>query len=397
MRIVVSVVLCVALIGVAAGASYLIFTTEPVAARETATRRTAALVETTVVSRGTYRPHLAVLGVVEPARDVTLSPRVSGQVIDVQPGFVPGGIVTTDQPLVRIDPADFERVLTSRQGELKQVEAELAIEQGRQAVARQEFELLGETIDPANRALVLREPQIASIRAQLESVRAAVEQAQLDLERTTVTAPFDAQILSRQVNIGSQVVPGDELARIVGVDEYWIMASVPLRDLRWITFADDNTIGSTVHVRHPTAWPAGAARRGLVSRLIGSVDAQSRLARVLVAVSDPLARRTNGPPLILGTIVELQIEGEPLEDVIRLDRTYLRQDDTVWVMADEQLDIRDVDVVFRDAEYAYIRNGLDDNEHVVTTSLATVSDGLQLRLAEDVPEAQRDVDDEAAP
>jgi hypothetical protein len=72
-------------------------------------------------------------------------------------------------------------------------------------------------------------------------------------------------------------------------------------------------------------------------------------------------------------------------DVVRLNRDHLRQNDTVWVMADGKLDIRDVNVVFRDAEYAYIRSDLDEGEHVVTTSLATVTQGLALRREDDAP------------
>ncbi|MDY7109264.1 MAG: efflux RND transporter periplasmic adaptor subunit [Planctomycetota bacterium] len=397
LRVLLTVVVCIVLIGAAAGATYLIYSTEPTAERETVTRKTAALVETTAAGRGTYRPRLEVLGVVEPARDVVLGPRVSGQIVRLEPAFVPGGLVKAGQELLRIDPADFEQVLTSRQAELEQVQASLAIEEGRQEVARQEFELLGEEIDSANRALVLREPQIRSIRAQLRAAEAAVEQAKLDLSRTTVSAPFDAQILSRTANLGSQVAPGDALARLVGVDEYWVMASVPLRDLRWISFPQDGGRGSSVQIRHTTAWGPGAVRGGYVSRLIGNVDQQSRLARVLVVVPDPLARETDGPPMILGTIVELQIEGQPLAGVVRLDREYLRQNDTVWVMADGKLDIREVEVVFRDAEHAFVRSGLDEGEDVVTTSLATVTQGLPLRREGDTTSTRSDeAGDEAA-
>jgi hypothetical protein len=65
---------------------------------------------------------------------------------------------------------------------------------------------------------------------------------------------------------------------------------------------------------------------------------------------------------------------------VRLDRQYLRQNDTVWVKSEGQLDIRQAEVVYRDAEYAYIRSGLEAGDEVVTTSLATVSQGLALRL-----------------
>ncbi len=379
-RILATTVVCVAFLAVAAGATYLIYTTEPTAQSEAATRRTSALVETIVVSRGTYAPRLSVLGVVEPARDIILSPRISGQVIATEPAFVPGGLVEAGQPLLKIDSADFERTLTARVSDLKIVEAMLAIEEGRQAVARKEFELLGEDIDPANRALVLREPQIASIRAQVEAAEAAVEQARLDLDRTTVIAPFAAQIISQRANIGSQVSPGEELARLVGIEEYWVMASVPLRDLRWVKFPDDGELGASVQIRQTTAWEPEVFREGQVARLIGSVDQQSRLARVLVTVPDPLARTIDGPPLILGAIVELQIEGQVLADVIRLERAYLRQNNTVWVKVDNALDIRIVDIAFSDADYAYIRHGLEAGEHVVTTSLATVTQGLGLRL-----------------
>jgi RND family efflux transporter MFP subunit len=387
-RVVASIVACLVLIGGAVGTSWLIFSSEPTAQREGATRRSAALVETLVAERGTYRPRLEVLGVVEPARDIVLSPRVSGQIIRLEPVFVPGGLVTKDQALLGIDPADFERALTVRRAELHQVEAELAIEEGRQQVARREFELLGESIDPANRALVLREPQIESVRARVQAAVAAVEQAQLDLDRTTVRAPFDAQILSRVVDAGSQVAPGDRLGRLVGVDEYWVIASVPLRDLRWLRFPTGDEPGAQVRLRHTTAWEPGVFREARVSRLIGSVDQQTRLARVLVTVPDPLGRTTEGPPLILGTIVELQIEGQVLENVIRLDRDHLRQNDTVWVMVDGALEIREADVAFRDPEYAYLRGGVEDGEHVVTTSLATVTPGLALRRAGDASETE---------
>jgi multidrug resistance efflux pump len=50
--------------------------------------------------------------------------------------------------------------------------------------------------------------------------RQALEQARLNLQRTQITAPFDAAIISRNVNEGSQVNAGDLLARLVGTDEY---------------------------------------------------------------------------------------------------------------------------------------------------------------------------------
>lgn len=382
LRVVGTVVVCVCILGASATAIMVINRTEPTAQRLESTRRSAALVETITVQRGTYSPRLEVLGSVQAASEIMLSPRVEGQVVEMSPKFVPGGTVRAGDLLLRIDPDDFENSLSVRESELAQVQASLEIEEGRQTLAQKELALLEGTIDGANRALVLREPQIASMRAEISAAEAAVERARLDFQRTSISAPFDAQILSRTVNVGSQVASGDELARLVGVDEYWIIASVPVRGLYWVQFPEQDGQGSKVTLHNPDTWPPGTTRQATVSRMIGSLDQQTRLAQVLITVSDPLARNSNEPPLILDTLLETHIEGRPIENVVRLDRDYLHERDTVWVMKDGKLEIRETQVLFRDAEFAYIQAGLNSGEEVVTTTLATVAEGIDLRKPE---------------
>ena len=80
---------------------------------------------TITVERGTYRPRLAMLGTVSAEQDITLSPRISGQVIEISPEFVPGGIVHKGDLLLRLDPADFDNALAIRLSELQQAAASL--------------------------------------------------------------------------------------------------------------------------------------------------------------------------------------------------------------------------------------------------------------------------------
>ena len=386
-RIVGNLVICLGILAAAGAAIVWINRTEPTAERITATRQSAALVETITVQRGTYAPRLVVLGTVQAAQDIVLSPRVGGQVIELSPKFVPGALLRKGEVLLRIDPADFENAVSIRQSELEQAQASLQIEQGRQNVARRELALLQGTIDETNRALVLRQPQLASIRAEVSAAEAAVERAKLDLERTTVLAPFDAQILSRSVNVGSQVSPGDELAQLVGIKEYWISAAVPVRNLQWVRFGETNDDeGSRVTIRNPDSWPPGAVRHGRVARMIGTLDQQTRLARILVTVPDPLGQASDGPPLILDTLIQTEIEGKPIREVVRIDRELIRDSDTVWVMKDNKLEIRETEIAFRDAEHAYVRQGLEDGDEVVVTTLATVAEGVGLRKVNEASE-----------
>lgn len=385
---------CLTILGVSVAAIIVINKTEPKAQQIEATRKSAAKVETVTVEKGTYSPTLVVLGTVQAAQEITLSPRVNGQVISLSPKFVPGGMVKKDDFLLQIDPADFENTISVRESELQQANASLEIERGRQSLAKKELALLEGTIDEANRALVLREPQVESIQAEVNAAQAAIERARLDLKRTSITAPFDAQILNRRVNIGSQVGPGDDLARLVGIDEYWIMASVPVRSLKWIQFPEQDGRSSLVTLRDPDTWPSGVERYASVSRMIGSLDQQTRLARVLIVVADPLALKSDVPPLILDTLIETHIEGRPIEDVVRLKREYVHSRDTVWVMKDGKLEIRETSVVFRDATYAYINEGLESGDEVVITTLATVAPGIGLKKdnAPSAPPTEEDGD-----
>ncbi|MEX0686695.1 MAG: efflux RND transporter periplasmic adaptor subunit [Balneolales bacterium] len=379
-----TLIVCLVILFVAAAVTWLIFSTEPTATESDATKETAMLVEVIKVDRNTFTPTIQTMGTVEPSQDITLSPRVGGEVINISENFTPGGYVKKGEVLLEIDPSDYKHILQQRRSELQQAEADLEIEMGRQNVAQQDYELLDDELTGGgSRSLILREPQLNAVRSTVASAEAAVQQAELDLQRTTIRSPFNAYILSRNVNAGSQVTPDDNLARLVGFDEYWVEATVPQSSLRWITLPVDGEEGSPVTIRNRTAWQENEYRQGTLFRLVGALENDTRMARVLVSVPDPHGYKTGNtdqPRLMIGSFVETNIQAEKLENVIRLNRDYIRQNDTVWVMDNDSLDIRDVTIIFRDATFAYITGGLDENELVVTTNISTVIEGAPLRL-----------------
>jgi RND family efflux transporter MFP subunit len=377
---------------VGAAITLVIFSTEPEAERSGATRETAMLVDVVQAQKGNYNPVIRAMGTVMPSEDIVLSPRVSGQIVERSENFAPGGYVEEGEMLLQIDPADFENVLRQRRSELQQAETELAIEMGRQNVARQDFELLDESLTGVNQSLVLREPQLDAARARVESAQAALRQAELNLERTTIRAPFDAYILSRNADIGSQVTPGDNLGRLVGIDEYWVEATVPQASLQWIDIPRNGETGSVVDVYNRTSWEDGRFREGRLFRLIGKLTNQTRMARILITVPDPHGYESDQsdlPRLMIGSFVESAIQAKELENVVRISRDYIRQDDTAWIMKNDTLRIRNLDILFRDAQYAYVSSGIEDGERVVTTNLSTVVNGAPLRLEESASETER--------
>lgn len=126
----------VCLLATAAASLLLIYSTEPTAVKETATRRTAALVSVKTVARGRHRPMIEGLGRVEAAQDVAMSARVGGLVVAMSDNVEPGGFVAKGETLFTLDPADYEVVVRQRRSDLRRARSELELELGRRDVAR---------------------------------------------------------------------------------------------------------------------------------------------------------------------------------------------------------------------------------------------------------------------
>ena len=348
------------------------------------TKESARLVETVTVQPKDTRVTIRAMGEVRPAREVVIRPRVSGKIVSQHSSFVPGGHFEAGERMVQIDRSDYRDTVQQRQSDLARAKATLKIEQGDQAVAREELALLEADIPRINRDLILRKPQVNQARASVRAAEAGLSQAKRNLERTSINAPFDGHLVSRSVTAGNNVAQGDQLATLVGSNEYWVELAVPVSSLRWMTIPDGpDERGSPVVVTNDGNWGPNAQRRGRVARFIGRLEENSRLAQILVSIKDPLAlsEANDGKPrMILDAFVDVQIKGRPLDDVTVIKRAYLREQGVVWVMDEsDRLTIRDVSVAFRGQKRAYIKDGLKDGDRVVTTNLSSPVEDMLLR------------------
>lgn len=391
---------------------------------------TASLVEVTPVRSAAFKVRVSAMGTVVAAREVVLASRVGGEIVGLSPELVPGGRFKAGQVIASIDPEDYKLAIvecqadiTKRTAELAQkrhelaqrrmdvirAESELKLEMGRQEVARQEYELLGEALRDEDREFVLRQPQLAAAKANREAAAAAKESAEaaceaaastkeiaevslkkakLDLDRTAVRAPFNAVVTAKSVELGTQGSPGTGLATLVSTDEYWVEVSVPVDELKWITLpGDSGGKGSPVRIRHEAAWGTERSRTGYVRRLAAELEPQGRMARLIVGVEDPICLKPENagqPAMILGAYVRAVIEGADLKDAISVPRSALRDGNRVWVMGpDDSLDIREVAIVWRGRQTVCIGSGLRDGDRLIVSDLAAPVQGMPLRVLGD--------------
>lgn len=388
LRLVIQLAVAVALIGGATlGAQHMI-DTKPKARKRGGKRgggpRTAALVETVVAA--TTRPNATVYagGTVSPSRQIDLMPEVTGKITSIHPNLIPGGVLRTGELAVKIDDRPYTLAVASARGELTKANANIRLEKGNQEIAQRELAFLGDTIDEAQAGLVLRKPQLDSIKATAQQARTQLQQARLDLDRTRVTVPFDAVVRTVQTNVGSRVTPQTAVATLVGIGTWWVELSVPVDQLKWLRVpSKPGERGSEVRLTHTAAWGEGASRRGHILQLSADLEEDGRMARVWVAVDDPMSldpAHADAPRLLLGAWVEAAITGEPVGDVIRVERSWLHDGDVVWVMNDAQkLDIRPVTVAFRNRDAVFVSAGLKAGEQVVTSDLPAPAQGMALR------------------
>lgn len=339
----------------------------------------APLVETMVVTAGEETVLVRALGTVAPARQTQIRAEVAGVVRDMAPGFQPGATVAGSSPLVRLADDDFRLTVAAREADLENARAALELEQGYQQVARHEWDLLALTGQAAeNSDLALRKPQLAQARARLRQAQAALEQARLDLGRTTINAPFTALVLDKHVEVGSRVSVTDTLATLVDTREYWVEATVAVDRLPWIVLPSKDGSGSTVRIRSQAS---GAEREGRILRLRGNLEEQGRLARMQISLPAPL--EAEPAPILLGEYVRLEIQGRRLENVIRLPRAALRDNDTVWTVQNSTLAIRRAEVAWRDTDWVLVSGGLASGDTVVTSELAAPIDGMPVTLGQE--------------
>lgn len=342
----------------------------------------AQVVTVRLLAATTQQVNVPVMGTVVPATEVDLRSLVAGVVLWIHPEFVEGGIVKKGQTLVRIDPTEYELALIMKKAVLEGAILDLKTEEGRQDIAQSEWEILGleEKATDMDRELALRKPQLAAYRARLEAARAEITQAELDLERTVIKAPFNAVLRSAAVHVGSQATVQGTLAHLAGSDTFFIEALLPLDRLEWVHIPENSlNKGSRAEI----VADSGRVLTGTVYRLLGDIEPDGRLARIFIQVNDPLdLNRKNGDrrPLLLGDYVSARIEGRSVQDVFVIERRHLKDGSMVYI-ADEndQLQVRAVNIVWSSTDHVFVR-GLAEGERLIISDVPAPVEGMKLSV-----------------
>ena len=328
-------------------------------------------------------------GVVEPLTASELITQVNGRVAWVSPNFNAGGFFKQGEPLVKLESEDYE----ARVGlaEAREVRALAEFEHATFELKRMRALVKDQLVSQAMLENAVRQTRLTE--AALKEAQINLDQAERDLDRTELRAPFDAIVRSKAVDLGEFVSMGKSLAQLFAADGFEVR--LPVLDTQLAYLNLPSSIEATAPLNSAnlpsvrlSAQYAGAAASwdAQLVRSESEIDRRSRMVTLVARVSgtrDALSAN----PLPVGAFVNAEIEGITLENAFQLPRSALRQDNQVLVVDEEsRLRFRDVGIARYEQDRILIQSGLKDGDIVNISPIQAVVDGMEVSVTETLAE-----------
>ncbi len=348
--------------------------------------RIAPLVEAVTPTRDAHQFIVESHGVVQPRTETTLVSEVSGVVQQVSEKFFAGGYFKKGEVLLVIDPTDYQVAVEQAKARLTSAQAQYAQEKARAEQAQKEWDLSGRSRAKAP-ALALREPFLLEAKANVQSAEADLKKAQQKLARTVIRAPYDGMVKAKRADVGQFVSMGTSLADTFAVDYAEVRLPLTDQDLAFIevpgfsALADENKTKVKLiasYAGQPVTWEAQ------LDRMEGVVDQTSRVHYAVARINDPYGlkqMKKSRKPLKVGTFVTAQIDGVEMTGVIKIPRNAFRDLDKILVADNnKELQVRELKIIRSEADYVYVRDGLEQGDQIVLTSIESPVQGMKLRI-----------------
>ena len=318
-------------------------------------------------------------GSVMPSTESQLIPEVSGKVSWMSPNLVAGGYFDDQEILIRVDDTDYKTKLDRAQANLTRAEAE---QQHNEFEYRRMQSLV-------KRNLVSRSQLENSLRAyrvaeaSLQDATANFNQAEQDLARTQIRAPFAGLVRSENVDIGQFVSRGSPIATIYAGNQAEVRLPIADRQLAFLNIPV-SIRGEIPQEFQPevtlTAQYAGQTLewKGNIVRSEAEIDVSSRMVQLVARVESA----SNPVPLSIGLFVSAEIQGLAAKNIVVLPREALRNDNQVLVVDDEnRLRFRKIETLRLYQDDLLVQAGLEAGERVCISPLQTAIEGMVVNLS----------------
>ena len=374
------IIACVGVVTAAAFAAlYLLRPTAPVEKIQERVER----LEVITAKKMDVFPTVNTQAVVESSLNINIKSQVSGQVVYTSPRFESGGIFDTGEVIMRIDPSDYELALIQAEVNVAKAQQTLSVELEQTDLAKIDWEKYGqgEATD-----LVLRIPQLREAEAGLKGAQANYDTQRIRLERTAIKAPFPLMIDQKQVDLGQIVSVNQDLVKVFGTEEAEIRMPLSQKQLDLLNVRNVGILPEekvlNVKVRDLTR-EDGVVWDAQILRLDGSVDRKSRVYYAVATIYDPINIKyeKETPPLLPCVFVNLEFFGPKISNVFKVPAMAMRDDDNIFIYADNKLITKRVEILDRDQSFITIKSGINEGDYIVPKPPYSYVPGMKAMIA----------------
>ncbi|MCK5835284.1 MAG: efflux RND transporter periplasmic adaptor subunit [Lentisphaeria bacterium] len=386
LKIFVKLIIAIGIVALTVVAIKVAIMTKPQAKKRTI-KKMIPVVEVLPISKQDQPVTIEAMGLIKPAKTIVLKTRVKGQIMSLNTQFTPGSHLNKGELIAQIDKTDYKINITSRKADLIKAQTELQLEYGRQAIAKHEWTMLKESVDikKSDNSLALRKPQLKFAKATVEAAQIALDRAVIELERTSIHAPFESTIVTTDVNEGDQADLQTQLATLLSTDVYWAELSIAVSKLKWLQIPGiTGSAGSTVQITSKD----GLQSEGKIIKLLPDLQKNGRMARVLVEISDPTAISINHQrPLLIGEYVKATINGKVIKSVTQIPRSAYKNNREIWLIsAKNTLMIQPLNLLWENSQYVYTDTEISSTNRLIVNGLTLPISGMSLKALPQVKE-----------
>lgn len=378
--------------------------------------QTTYTVNTVMAEEGIFQPDLLVYGEVQAAEAIQLRSLVAGKIISVNPGLKVGGRIEAGAELLRIDPFNFETELANANANIRETEARITENKARLGIEKSRLRSLQDQLKLAENDLarigslkdrgtatskqvedrelivsqrrqsleqselniVAEESRLQQLEAVLERFKRAEVQAVRNIDDAVLRAPMTGIISEKNAGVGRLISAND---MVVAMYEAGVLeVRFTLTDERFGRIQSDQVgiTGRKVEV----IWSIGGEEfryQAKIDRIGAQITSSRGGVEVIAAITGDVVSSALRP----GAFVEVIVPDKAFEAHFRIPDSALYQDDTIYAVVEGKLQARKVRVHARDGAYVILTGGLETGDEILTTRIAEISEGLNVRPPSD--------------
>ena len=368
-------------------------------------------VQTQRLTSGAKSPQLELYGQVESPYTATITASINADVksLDIKEGQS----VAKDQLLIKLDELDVQLALEQKISDVAELEASIDSEKNRHKndldslklekslvslaekklsrekktsksnlTSQSSFDSQKQALQNQKLALKARQltvtnhpARLAQLEAKLAQKRALVRQAETDLQRATVVAPFDGIILSTNISPGERVRPGEELLKLYSTENVELRVQLPQKFIRIIkeSLTRQIPLNGTVKTNHGDIMVVLHRISGAIAETGIGVDALFEIPNEDVDL------------FIMGEVLEVILSLPAIPDAYSVPVSSIYGTNRIYRVEQERLTAVTVEKlggqIIQGKQFVLVRSEkLKADDEIITTQLPHAVSGLKVEV-----------------